>query len=192
MTKKILAIFVALAMMMSLAGVASAAAPNNDGVVDVLYIGWDYYGMYSDMGNALNDTYGNGTINHTYIARESGEIDQDILDALEDTTAEVIVVDMFFSDYMNTANPDFMDALAAKNNSGDFFFISVWAEDYYTGESFAPDYFDIRDTRAETTNGNVTNTPEKAWFDAMGTDINSSTNSFSDYVTLMSSIAPYF
>ena len=188
--KKIFTIFIAIAMMLALSGVGSAAAPNNDGVVDVLYIGWNYYGIYHDMGNAPNNTY--GFVNHTYIARESGEISADIIEAIENSDAEVIIVDMFFSEYMNEANPDFMNALAAKNNESETYFISVWAEDWYTGESFAPDYFAIRDTAAQTS-GMTNYSSQTAWFNAMGQNgITSATDSFDDYLLLIESIAPYF
>jgi len=190
--KKIFTIFIAIAMMLALSGVGSAAAPNNDGVVDVLYIGWNYYGIYHDMGYVNGGTYVDGTVNHTYIARESGEISADIIEAIENSDAEVIIVDMFFSEYMNEANPDFMNALAAKNNESETYFISVWAEDWYTGESFAPDYFAIRDTAAQTS-GMTNYSSQTAWFNAMGQNgITSATDSFDNYLLLIESIAPYF
>lgn len=63
---------------------------------------------------------------------------------------DMVVVDMLFSQYLNPGNADFVNALGAKFNGTGTKMVSVFSEDYMTGTSYAPAYFDVRDTEEES------------------------------------------
>lgn len=204
MSKKILAIFVALAMMFAFVGMASA---EEAGTIDVAWYGYNYSG-YFDFATNIDDVYAIGDYDMNYVgyARTGAVIPSTAFSMMDGK--DVVGFTMLFSEDLNPLNTELLCYLEKYNPglcsnpyclcdpcgcgfvsvANPPILISTFAEDY-DGVSWAPEYFTIRDTYE---NGNTaTSDVADAWFDAMDIyEIDAWTSDWADFLILMEAIAP--
>ena len=164
--KKILMAAIAVMMIFSIAPLASAGSGlTEDDPIEILYIGWqwEYGGMNgTSMGHFPGATdywisdyvfeMGGVWFKHTYLELDTfndpyfGNLNGSFWAA----DYNLLIVDMFFSETMNSWNTYFLDTLEANFENSSTLTVSIFSEDYLTGESAAPLYFDVRDTPADT------------------------------------------
>lgn len=168
LTKILMAAFLVM-MVFAVAPLASAGTGTQADPYEVLYVGWSweyesasgqsmgYFNGAAEYG--ISDTIfevGGDYFHHVYVDLDTfynPVVPSELYD--ENSTYweqdyDMVVVDMLFSAYLNPGNADFVDALDEKFNETGTKMVSVFSEDYLTGTSYAPAYFDVRDTENES------------------------------------------
>lgn len=166
---KVLLAALAVMMIFAIAPLASAGTGTVDDPYEVLYVGWSWeYGTMAGQsmgyfngaaGHDISDTafeVDGNYFHHVYVDLDTfynPVVPSELYD--ENSTYweqdyDMVVVDMLFSQYLNPGNAEFVNALDAKFNGTGTKMVSVFSEDYMTGTSYAPVYFDVRDTEEES------------------------------------------
>jgi|GEM_PF-4700931 len=133
-------------------------------------------------------------INHTYINLDTWNysstdtVPSEAVTAVTNFNGDLLIVDMFFSPIMNDRHSSFVNATIASGADNK---VSIFSEDWNTGESSAPDGFQVRDTLAESLN--TTNVPFTMMFfhGLQQTGASAVSANWGQYEDIIAYVAPY-